>query len=1157
MLSAKIKYDIVLRIGAINRVYTMMFLCLIFTLIGLTGYAQSSVLSEGSWFRITTENSGIYKIRYEDLKSKGVLENPVRSSQIALFGGENGTLNEENQTGETFDLKEVSIFVQDGGDGQFGANDYILFYGQSPHRWTWNASTKHYEHNTNVYTRTMSYFLTIDFLVGTRKRVENKPKENSAATRIITDFTDHYLHENDLANPYSSSREWYGEKMDHLSPKLSLDLNLQGLITSEDVALKARLVFNASAVVGIKSGSQTLSLNLNKSGTAWMAEKIEDFSWKFPNARPTLSLDYTRVSASTSWVYLDYLEIHYRRDLSLGNTQMQFRSTDTESSEIGEFRVHSANSSSVFWEITNPLEPLIVQGDLAENVFSFRTSLLGRPEFIGFSENTSQIISQFEKIENQDLHGWDSIQYVIVAHPLFSSEAERLAEFHRKRNLNVRVTTPSEVFNEFSYGRQDPMGIRRMMRHLRNKAQDLYPDVLPEYLLLFGATSYDYLDRSNKVQNFVLNYQYPNGLTEGQSYSTDDMFGYLDNGETGQRSSENLDISIGRFPARNEEEAKVLVNKSIAYASNLKLSDSTASNFGEWRNMVANVADDQVDGSAAFLMAYEDYFENDYKTKFKEINVEKIYADAYPQVATMSGARYPAAKEAIKQRIERGALMYNYEGHSGVVSFADEQLMVASDVASFGNIDQLTLLFAASCSYSCYDNPSQISGGEQIVLSPNGGAVASIGASRVAYTDPNDRFHGRFSNYVLQRKNGEARSIGESVRLAKNDFGNNRELRQFILLGDPAIALALPKHKVVTTHVNNLPIENSIDTLKALEYVNISGKITDYNNSLLPDFNGEIIITVYDKPELTRTLGQKNSTSSSHNPVVEYEVQKSILFKGKTSVINGEFSVEFMTPKDINYAYGFGKISYYAYSDATDATGAFDSIVIGGFGDNFDSVAEPPLLGLYINDTFFVNGNITSPNPLLFARISDKYGINSSGSGIGHNISLTFDDDSRNQIYLNDYFEYVLGSSTDGEVRYPMFNLAPGKHNVKLKVWNTFNISTMKSLDFVVVEDTTPYIANAYCYPNPVRNYTHFYFTHNAPKRIERTEIDIFDIRGRWITRLSKSVFSEGFAIEPIEWNCTDANGNKLSEGLYIFKIRIVCTDGFTAEKSEKLIIDG
>jgi len=264
--------------------------------------------------------------------------------------------------------------------------------------------------------------------------------------------------------------------------------------------------------------------------------------------------------------------------------------------------------------------------------------------------------------------------------------------------------------------------------------------------------------------------------------------------------------------------------------------------------------------------------------------------------------------------------------------------MNVSDIQNFSNIDRLHVFFSASCNFAQYDDPNLISGGEWSVLSPRGGAVAHIGATRLAWTHPNDQFHGIFNHFALMRRNdGTARSLGETMKMSQNRMPNNPHgIQQFVLLGDPAISLALPKHRIITDSINGICITQKIDTIRALDRASISGRIVTFDTTFLSDFNGEIFITVFDKPTISRTLGNRNSTSNQNNPVIEFETQNNIVFRGRVDVINGEFRVEFMTPKNINFVYGYGKISYYAFcrDNLVDATGVFTDVIIGGFGEN-------------------------------------------------------------------------------------------------------------------------------------------------------------------------------------------------------------------------------
>ena len=78
--------------------------------------------------------------------------------------------------------------------------------------------------------------------------------------------------------------------------------------------------------------------------------------------------------------------------------------------------------------------------------------------------------------------------------------------------------------------------------------------------------------------------------------------------------------------------------------------------------------------------------------------------------------------------------------------------------------------------------------------------------------------------------------------------------------------------------------------------------------------------------------------------------------------------MSFVMPRDINYSYGFGKISYFAYSDNDAAAGAFENITVGGSAEAPDDTTGPEIR-LFMNDTLFRDGGITDQNPILIAHV--------------------------------------------------------------------------------------------------------------------------------------------------------------------------------------------
>jgi hypothetical protein len=287
---------------------------------------------------------------------------------------------------------------------------------------------------------------------------------------------------------------------------------------------------------------------------------------------------------------------------------------------------------------------------------------------------------------------------------------------------------------------------------------------------------------------------------------------------------------------------------------------------------------------------------------------------------------------------------------------------------------------------------------------------------------------------------------------------------------------------------------------------------------------------------------------------VKFPLQKSIIFRGKSKVENGYFSFSFMVPKDINYEFGLGKISYYAKSNGTDAKG-YDETLIGGMYDTISNDDKGPDISVYFNDTKFVNGGLTSPNPTLYAKISDESGINTTGAGIGHDITAIIDGDMSKSIVLNDYFEYDTNSFTSGSLSYVLGTLNEGNHTLTLRAWDIINNMGEATIDFEVIKEEDLKLKHVLNYPNPFTTSTQFFFEHNRPNTVLQIKIQILTISGKVAKTIIQSQSNTGFRSDPIHWNGLDDFGDKLARGVYIYKLQVMTPDGKSAEKIEKLVI--
>ena len=406
---------------------------------------------------------------------------------------------------------------------------------------------------------------------------------------------------------------------------------------------------------------------------------------------------------------------------------------------------------------------------------------------------------------------------------------------------------------------------------------------------------------------------------------SDDYFTFLDDAEGDWESSTNLmDLGVGRLPAKTAGEAEAMVDKIIHYATPGTFSNGVACNagsssMGDWRNVVCFVADDE---DSNIHMQQTETIDTYVGTNYKNYNIDKVYIDSYKQVATPGGDRYPDAEAAIVQRVQRGALLVNYIGHGGPVGWAEERILGESDINGWTNYNSLPAFMTATCEFTTADDPTITSAGELILLNSRGGGIALFTTCRLAYSQANFELGQHFYTHFFNPIGSRMPRMGEICMLTKNDVAGTTGIstRNFLLLGDPALTLSYPKWSVTTTNINGDSVTGTsiADTLRALQKVTIHGYVDDGTaiHNRLANFNGVIYPTVYDKSVTYHTLA--NDPASY---VASFKLQKSVLYKGAATVTNGYFTFTFVVPKDISYQYGFGRLSYYADNQTTDASG--------------------------------------------------------------------------------------------------------------------------------------------------------------------------------------------------------------------------------------------
>lgn len=1111
------------------------------------GYAAHSVLRFGTWYKVAVSTDGIHKVTYEDLSSMG-MSAPISSSLLSVFGNGGGMLPEKAGSTPYDDLKENPIRVFDGGDGLFGPGDYFIFYAKGPHSWTY--SNGKFSHHYNVYSDYSYYFVNTDGQ-GENKRIQVQDNSELVANQFVNEYSFRSFKETDTKNFAEAGRFWVGDVFD-VTTSRNYEFSTPNLL-----AKQARLTVSVAAVsamasnFSIASGAQTIgNVSIPKTGNDYASSGCLSFSFT-PQSGSSLplTLTYNKPTASAAG-YLDYLELQATCALKCANAQFGFRNPNTiGTGNVTEFSISNASSKWKVWEVTNLFSVYELSGELSSNVLKINVETDTLREFVAFDGSSFLSVKTIGKTSNQDLHGTSDVNMVIVSHPDFLSQVQRLADFHQKNDgLSVKIVTPEQVYNEFSSGACDVTAVRDYLKMIYDKSPQN-----PKFLLLVGRPSYDYRGRVSGTEMYVPNYQLDESLSESVLRANDDYFALLDDGE-GENSNGLLDLGVGRFPVTTVSQLKTLIDKTMDYTKKVNLvspSDlATVSNMADWKNVIALVADDEDD---AHIMAAESAAKI-VEDSNKNINFDKIYLDAYKQVSSAGTQSYPDVNKAIDLRMNKGALAMMYVGHSGVKGWAHERVLNFSMINGWKNRFNQPLLVVMGCEFARYDRGT-LSPGDRIFMNSNGGAVAVVSTSRVAFSGSNQTYGDNFFKEMFSKSNNKYNTIGELNMKAKNVFGgfgsgNMNSLNMVVTLGDPALRLAVPTFSVRTDSVNGTAVSQSFDTLKALSKITVKGAVVDENNAVVSDFNGNIYPTVFDKKEKSVTL-----QNDAESPYVVFDVQKNVLFKGNCTVKNGFFSYSFVVPQDIDFAYGNGKISYYGRSDYNDASGVFTQVVVGGKDTSSIHDEQGPEVNVYLNDESFVNGGITDENPMLIVKLNDEYGINTTGTGIGHDLVAVLDDNVDNQVVLNEYYVTEQDSFNRGTVRYPYKNLSLGDHKLKIRAWDILNNVTEASLNFTVVSDEELTLDHVLNYPNPFTTNTDFYFEHNRPGQPLDIVIQIFTVSGKLVRTLESTQTSAGTRCQPIHWDGRDDYGDKLAKGTYVYRLRVREGDGDIAEKFEKLVI--
>ena len=669
----------------------------------LQATSMDSPLAQGDWYRIDVQNPGMYKLDYEYFSRLNITVNDI--DLISIYGN-GGFVIPDNKTGPSDSLIEIPrLVIRKNSDGTPHPEDYVVFYGKGVRGWSYQGGNN-FQHIINPYTENNCYFFTFSQGIGKQMGTLSGFIGSSPAY-IPTHFQEKIFVEQERYNLLNSGRGWVGKLFIGTDNTDTYRNSLPGLVDSLPITYRFNFlhrsesldilkVFENEVPLGgsVEMAVHTTDVDLEPSSP--YAEKVE-FTYVRNNSSGMLddvSIVKIRVESSNqeSKTWLDWFEIFYNRKFEALSDALLF-TTSPEIEGIVQYSVSNLPSSEIYaFDVTEhsnvkQITQLQIVTDVSAYNCNFqlmqksdsvrKIAVVGKNGFITPSIAT--------RIENSNIHVGPptAVEFIIISPPEFLTEAYKLRDYRVSHDsISTLVVDINQIYNEFSGGLPDPLAIREFLRYTRDNWESM-----PKYVLLFGWGHYDYKNLSTSQRNWIPPYETAESIIPMNTHPTDDKFVILD-------PSGPYTMAVGRLPARNLGEVKVMVNKIISY-------DTTAPD--SWRNRITFVADDGKTSLTDEGDLYTTNSENIAESEMyipKSFEKKKIYIVEYPTVNSASGRRKPDANKAIVDAINQGTLITNYIGHGNERVWAHETIFTREDnLPQLMNQDRLTFIVAATCNF--------------------------------------------------------------------------------------------------------------------------------------------------------------------------------------------------------------------------------------------------------------------------------------------------------------------------------------------------------------------------------------------------------------------------------------------------------------------------
>lgn len=779
-------------------------------------------------FRISVEHAGIYEVTYAGLLRAG-LEGTLASAHLGL-----------SNRGES-----VSMWIEDGGDGEFGPGDRFFFVGE-----ILRGSYSYFD----PYSRTNCYVLRSNAVApwhGTTVEVDGAGTDVRADSSVAV--AHHHLEADTVMVRYRATREkpeesWYWARLSVTDREpFRQTLSVAGIrrlrpsagATSATAETLADVLRGGEAEGGGGPGrirSNLMGVFGEDVGRPTSVRVTFGFrGWSLPRHREAATLPHHEVEIrlgdtlldTVAWdgnehfvhtvavdstafardeqevslrvpkryypdsgdlvvdvVLLNWIEIEYEHEGVLHGEQLRLRPAGDELKR--SITLRSADRRPVELYLKDGRRLRGPSGVVTVEVPDEIDELAAAPAGHG-APPVSLVLDRPSDLKSSE----NQADYIMITHASLAAGAARLASFHRSRGLSVVVVDVQDIYDEFNHGILDPEAIKRFLEF----AHGNWRSPAPRFVLLVGDASWDFKNATADDANYA-DWTYRPG--EARQFVKNRSTAYADHPELNQR---NL-VPTSSYPTLEGHAASD--TWFVCFDDGDLLPDMA---IGRIPVVTLDELDGVVDKTISFVsnpplgpwrrnllfIANESVGFQNRSDRIAEVYAERGYATTkiYPHPSEPANEHHT---RKIVDSMNGGVLAVHFIGHGGRYIWRtgppdlekNHDLFTLDHVDSLADNDRLAVIVSLTCYSAPFDHPTADSIGEKLLRIPNRGAIAVFAASWRNSPSP------VMGELLLAELTTPGNTIGEAVMRAKRGFRSQVLVQTYNLLGDPAVPVSPP-----------------------------------------------------------------------------------------------------------------------------------------------------------------------------------------------------------------------------------------------------------------------------------------------------------------------------------------------------------------------------